>query len=323
MSGRILVADDDADIRLLLTTCLELEGFEVIQASDGDEVIEYARRGDTDVLVLDILMPGLSGLEVLERLRADGQTEHLPVLILTALTGTGDLVTGLGAGADDYIRKPFVPSELVARVQSALRRADQQRSRNPLTGLPGNEGILEELQRGLALSRPTALLYVDLDNFKAYNDHYGFLRGDEVLKAVARLLLDIRAESEDEVFVGHVGGDDFVLIGPPKRAESIAATVCTRFDALAPSLYDDADQEQGGIVITDRRGVPQRFGFMALSIGIAVNAHGEFAHPGEFVTVATEMKHVAKIDSSPGSRHARDRRRRDQQRPHSAAHQAG
>jgi GGDEF domain-containing protein len=139
--------------------------------------------------------------------------------------------------------------------------------------------------------------------------------------SVSRLLLDIRAETDDEVFIGHVGGDDFVLIGPPQRAESIAATICTRFDALAPTLYDDADRKQGGIVITDRRGVPQRFGFMALSIGIAINAHGEFAHPGEFVTVATEMKHVAKIDGSPGSRYARDRRRRDQQGPHSVSHQ--
>lgn len=311
MTSRVLVADDDDDIRLLLATTFELEGFNVVEASNGQEAIASARNGDADALVLDILMPGMSGLEVLEHLRSDARTEHIPVLLATALTTPDDAVTGLLAGADDYIRKPFVLPEVVARVRSAIRRADRQRSRNPLTGLPGNDSILDEMHRRLAGGVPTALLYTDLDNFKAYNDHYGFLRGDEALRSVARLLMDVRDEIAEEVFVGHVGGDDFVLMVPPDRAEEIGQHVCTTFDRLAPSLYTESDRAAGGIAVTDRRGQPQRYGIMTLSIGIAVNAHGEFTHPGEFVTVATEMKHVAKRSDTPGSRYSRDRRHRE------------
>lgn len=307
--ARILVADDDEDIRAYLEITLQLAGFEVLLATDGVEALQVARTGHPDVVVLDVMMPNLDGLTALRQMREDPRTSHLPVMLLTAKVQTGDAIIGLDAGADDYLTKPFDPDELVARVRAAMRRADTQRTRNPLTGLPGNESILSKLAQLLAAPGGFALLYVDLDRFKPYNDHYGFLRGDEALMALGSLLQAARDELDDpDAFVGHVGGDDFVVLVRPDLAEPTAQLICARFDGLAPSLYDADDRATGGIEVTDRRGIPQRFELLSLSIGIASTAIGDFAHHGDMVATATGMKSYAKARTSPGSDYRIDRR---------------
>ncbi|TVP68566.1 MAG: response regulator [Nitriliruptor sp.] len=309
MSARILVADDDEDIRAYLEVTLQLAGFEVLLATDGAQALTTARTEHPDVVVLDVMMPNLDGIEALRQMREDPRTSHLPVMLLTARVQTGDAITGLDAGADDYLTKPFDPDELVARVRAAIRRADTQRTRNPLTGLPGNESILTKLAQLLAAPGGFALLYVDLDRFKPFNDHYGFLRGDEALVALGSVLQEVRDELDDpEAFVGHVGGDDFVVLVRPDLAEPTASMICTRFDAIVPSLYDAGDLAAGGIEVTDRRGVPQRFELLSLSIGIASTAIREFGHHGDMVATATEMKRFAKGRSTPGSAYRIDRR---------------
>jgi diguanylate cyclase (GGDEF)-like protein len=309
VTARVLIADDDEDIRAYLEITLGLADFEVVQARDGIEALELARTASPDVVVLDVMMPRMDGIEALRRLRSDARTSHLPVLLLTARVQRRDTIEGLDAGADDYVTKPFDADELLARVRAALRRADQQRTRNPLTGLPGNESILADLSERLEAVRPFALLYVDLDRFKPFNDHYGFLRGDEALRALARLLQDVQDELEDPgTFVGHVGGDDFVMIVAPDDAEATAARICERFDALVPDLYDPQDREVGTIEVADRRGVPQRYGPLSLSVGIASTARRDFAHQGEVVATATEMKRYAKSRSGTGSAYSFDRR---------------
>ncbi len=309
MSARILVADDDEDIRAYLEVTLQLAGFEVLLATDGAEALALARNEHPDVVVLDVMMPNLDGIEALRQMREDPRTSHVPVMLLTARVQTGDAITGLDAGADDYLTKPFDPDELVARVRAAIRRADTQRTRNPLTGLPGNESILARLSHLLATPGGFALLYVDLDRFKPYNDHYGFLRGDEALSALGSMLQAVRDELDDpEAFVGHVGGDDFVVLVRPDLAEHTAQEICRRFDALVPSLYDRADLAAGGIEVTDRQGVVQRFDLLSLSIGIASTAIREFEHHGDMVATATEMKRYAKGRTTPGSAYRIDRR---------------
>lgn len=306
---RVLVVDDDDDIRTVLQMTLEHAGFQVLTAKDGAQAVEMARAELPDAVLLDVMMPRMDGLEALRAIRADARTGPIPVLLVTARTQTPDAVEGLDLGADDYITKPFDNDEVVARVQAAVRRAAQQRSSNPLTGLPGNERITEELSLRVQRDEPTALLYVDLDDFKPYNDHYGFLRGDGVLQQLSRLLLDVAARSgPSRTFVGHVGGDDFVMIADPDEAEELATLVCQQFDKLVPELYDPADVAAGSIEVPDRRGVPQSYGLLSVSIGVATNARRDFDHRGELVTVATEMKRFAKSRRRNGSRYAIDRR---------------
>ena len=310
---RVLIADDDEDIRAFLDLTLGLAGFEVVQARDGVEALEFVHAYSPDVVVLDVMMPRMDGFETLRRLRDDARTSHIPVLVLTAKAQRKDTIEGLDSGADDYVTKPFDADELLARIRSALRRAEQQRTRNPLTGLPGNESILNELSDRIRTCQPFALLYVDLDQFKPFNDHYGFLRGDEALRALANLLRSVQNEAHDpNAFVGHVGGDDFVLIVDPALADVLAATICDLFDELAPSFYDHDDAAAGSIEVADRRGVVQRFGLLSLSIGIASSSLREFAHQGEAVGAATEMKRYAKSRGHGGSNYAFDRRAEDE-----------
>jgi len=307
--ARVLVADDDEDIRVYLEVTLQLAGFEVVLARDGLEALRLARTEHPDVVVLDVMMPQLDGIRALEQLRDDPRTGYLPVMLLTARARTDDAIAGLDRGADDYLAKPFDPDELVARVRAALRRAETQRTRNPLSGLPGNESIVTRLGALLARGASFALLYVDLDSFKPFNDHYGFVRGDEAIRALAGLLQQVRDELDDpEAFVGHVGGDDFVLLVRPDLAALAARRICDRFDRLVPRLYDEDDRAAGSIEVPDRRGVAQRYGLLSLSIGVASTGVREFAHHGAMVATATEMKRYAKSRLAGGSAYAIDRR---------------
>ncbi len=310
MNGRVLVVDDDDDIRAILAVSLGLAGFDVVEARDGVEGLDTAQRMSPDAIVLDVMMPRLDGLSMLEQLRADPRLSHVPVIMLTARAQPGQAAEGLRAGADDYLAKPFDSHELVARIESSIRRADQHRSRNPLTGLPGNEQILTELQRRLERQEPLALLYADLDDFKAYNDYYGFMRGDQALQRLAQVLRTATDElPRDRSFVGHVGGDDFVAVVEPPVAQAVAERVCVLFDELSPLLYDPEDRQAGGIVLADRQGDTRRFGFLTVSVGIATTDRTRYDHHGQMIAVATEMKRYAKRLDADRSSHAMDRRR--------------
>ena len=304
----VLVADDDEDIVRFVEVNLLLEGFEVITAADGEEALDVATESLPDLILLDVMMPRLDGFEVCKRLRDDSRTKHISVIMLTAKSLSADKVVGLTAGADDYIIKPFDPIELVARVKSSLRRSRDLSAVNPLTQLPGNVQVGAEATARIDAGGPFGFIYADLDNFKAFNDHFGFHRGDEAIKLMARCLRESLAEhSSKDGFLGHVGGDDFVVMVTPEVTESIAKDVCKRWDAAAPELYESEDLERGYIDVTDRRNQVHRYPVMTLSIGISTNALRRIDSHQQAAEVATEMAGFAKQDE--GSSFAVDRRR--------------
>ena len=312
MSDVVLIVDDDADIRMFLALTLELNGFDTVEASDGEEGLAKAVAHAPSVILMDVMMPRIDGIEAIRRLRADGRVSHIPVIILTARAQVIDKVEGLTTGADDYITKPFDPEELIARVRATLRRAQQMRTVSPLTGLPGNTRIEQELRRRVDAQQPFALLYADLNQFKEYNDHYGFMRGDEVLRRLAEVIMEVVGELGDaETFVGHIGGDDFVVLTGLERYEEIAHQICARFDATVGTHYDPEDRKRGYIEVLDRQGVVRRFAPVSVSIGIATNEQRSFAHASQPVGVATEMKTFAKQACEGPSNWAVDRRTDD------------
>jgi diguanylate cyclase (GGDEF)-like protein len=316
MMNRVLVVDDDPDIARFIEVNLRTQGFEVHLASDGVEALERAREVLPDLVLVDVMMPRMDGFQVVDRLRSEPRTANVSIIMLTAKALTADKVLGISTGADDYIIKPFDPVELVARVKGTLRRAREMRAMSPLTGLPGNPRIQEELSRRIEAGEQFALLYADLDYFKAYNDHYGFLRGDEALRAVGRIVQDVALETGGtSVFVGHLGGDDFVLVSPVEMAQTLCARIIERCDREIPLLYDDEDRKRGYIEVQNRQGRTERFRPLSISIGVATTERRDFSHPGEAVTVATELKEFAK--RSPGSEYKFDRRTpgRERERP--------
>jgi diguanylate cyclase (GGDEF)-like protein len=304
----ILVVDDDPDIARFVEVNLRSAGYEVSVAGDGEQALDRAFDLRPDLVLLDVMMPRIDGFEVAQRLRRDSRTSNTSIIMLTAKALSSDKVLGLTAGADDYIIKPFDPIELLARVKGVLRRKKEMLNLSPLTGLPGNIRIQDELQRKVEEGRPFALIYCDMNHFKAYNDHYGFVRGDRLIQATARLLQEVTGEFVGaEGFVGHVGGDDFVAVLPPHAAETAARAICERFDREILSFYDRDDLQRGYVEVEDRRSNMQRFPLVSISIGIATTSTRRFFHPGEAVDVATEMKRFAKQQS--GSSFAMDRRR--------------
>ena len=231
MKEQILVVDDDPDILQFVRMNLELEGFEVVTAQGGREALEKAQDRPPELVMLDVMMPEMDGLTVLSKLRSSPATANVPVIVLTAKALAEDRVKGLDLGADDYITKPFELEELVARVRTVLRRAQQMRDLSPLTGLPGNFRISAELEERVRGNRLFSVVNADLDNFKAFNDHYGFMRGDLVIKFTAQATLDAAAECGDQhAFVGHVGGDDFVAVIHPDHVEGFCEGVIKHYD---------------------------------------------------------------------------------------------
>jgi diguanylate cyclase (GGDEF)-like protein len=308
MPETILVVDDDPDIARFVEVNLRSAGYEVSVAGDGEEALAKADELHPDLVLLDVMMPRIDGFEVAQRLRKNPKTANTSIIMLTAKALSTDKVLGLTAGADDYIIKPFDPIELLARVKGTLRRAKEMRNLSPLTGLPGNIRIQEEIERMVSTDKPFAVLYGDLDNFKTYNDQKGFVRGDRLIQATARVIQDAVVEfAGSEGFVGHVGGDDFVIVVPPDVAEDVAKRITERFDEARGEFYDPEDLERGYVRMEDRRGVMQEIPLAAISIGVASSAQRDFAHYGEAVSVATEMKQVAKRDH--GSSFAVDRRK--------------
>jgi diguanylate cyclase (GGDEF)-like protein len=304
----ILVADDDHDVVRYVEVNLRMEGFEVATASDGLETLSAAAELVPDLILLDVMMPEMDGFEVCQRLRKDPKTKHIAIVMLTAKSLSSDRVVGLTAGADDYVIKPFDPAELVARVKLALRRTREMHDVNPLTHLPGNIQIQQELSKRMAAGSEFALLNIDLDNFKAFNDHYGFLRGDEAIKTLARCVREATEEADSgSVFVGHVGGDDFVAMVDPGSASAAAEAIISRWDSQAPGLYDREDAENGYIEVLDRRRKARRVSITTVSVGIASTASRPISGHLEAVEIATEMKSVAK--GRPGSSFAVDRRK--------------
>ena len=302
----MLVVDDDEGIRSVITSALEDAGYQCLQARNGREGVQIARAKLPDLVILDIVMPELSGDEAQRILRHDPRTRYIPVMFVTGQGKSQDKAARLLGGADDYVSKPFAIEELVARVTAALRRSAELRALNPLSGLPGNVAIASEITRRLDGNDGSACMYVDLDHFKEFNDHYGFARGDELIVRLTGLLLGIAAR-HDDVFVGHVGGDDFVLILPETEAPDVAREIVREFDAVAPALYEEADRARGGIVRVDRRGVEVHLPFVTISIGIVSIARPRFRDSVAVSRAAAEVKEIAKRRDE--SSWAMDRRR--------------
>ena len=304
----VLVVDDDEQMLKLVKRVLERAGFECIAIGDGHAAHDAAIDWRPDIIVLDLMLGATTGEEILVELRRDFRTRLIPVVFLTVRSSLKDKVEHLLNGADDYVTKPFIPEELVARLKAVITRATTTRDLNPLTGMSGNSDILREITHRLVAQERFAVLYPDIDAFKSYNDHYGFLRGDDVIKTLSTIILEVlEANPSKRHFAGHVGGDDFVVLTEPSLAEPIADEITRRFDAAVPDLYDLLDRERGWIEYQERNGNKIRAEFVAVSIGIVIAEPGRYTSAAALSSRAAEVKGVAK--RMPGSTWVVDRRR--------------
>lgn len=304
---KILVIDDTELMQRMIRDILKHEGYEVYSAYSGEEGLTKVAAIKPDLIILDIIMPGMSGFDVCRTLRADDGNILTPIIMLTAQVSEDDKLIGLEMGADDYIIKPFNSRELVSRVRNTLVRIDRNRCANPLTGLSGNIEIQSELNRRLANRFPTAVIYCDLDNFKAFNDVYGFARGDSAIRLTADVIRDVvhQAGNRDD-FIGHIGGDDFLIITSPDHYEDICRLIIEDFDSKILSLYHERDSVNKYILTRDRQGQVKKFPVMSISLAVVTNEAGSYENYLQIAEAAAEVKKYVK--SMPGSNYMKDRR---------------
>jgi len=303
---RILTIDDDPDILDVLELTLS-EQYEVFQANNGDEGLRMLQQKNPDLIICDYMMPIMNGREFCKALKKDILLRQIPIIMLTGKGEVHDRIGGIEAGADDYIVKPFDPSELLARIRMILKRTESSLDANPLSHLPGNTSIMEEFQRHIDSNEMFAVGYADLDKFKAYNDVYGFEKGDEVIRETARILIQVvREVGGPAAFVGHIGGDDFVFIMDDKLIDEASKKIVEDFNKKIPEFYSKKDYAAGYISGKDRKGNEEKFGLLAISIGIVSNTSHEISHVAQISEIAAELKKYAK--SVDGSNFVRDKR---------------
>jgi len=236
---KVLVADDDAINRQVLGELLKPD-YMVLLAKNGEQTLERAARHLPDLILLDVMMPDMDGYEVLRRLRADPQTEHISVIFISGLDRPEDEANGLNLGASDYIAKPFNATVVTARVALHLQVVRQRRMLERLAHIDGltelanrrrfDEMFEAEWQRARAGCRPLSLALLDIDCFKQYNDRYGHPAGDRVLRAVARTVASFMRRPVD--LAARYGGEELVLLMPDTFAEQAQHVVASMRQAI-------------------------------------------------------------------------------------------
>lgn len=219
-----------------------------------------------------------------------------------------DFLFSVAEWTDDFFTLEDSVEEACLRVEYALKKFNRIFDNNPLTGLPGNLSISKAIEKVMSSFKKYAIAYVDIDNFKTYNDIYGFTKGDELIKVLAKILTNTVFElSKEDYFVGHIGGDDFIFIVPLEKVEEIAKEVIKRFETLKPSFLDKEDLERGYFLSLNRKGEYCKISLPTISIAIVPVYKDKFKHIGEISSRLAEIKKLLK--TSERSNYLIDRRK--------------
>lgn len=281
--AHIVIVEDDNDISTMLSIYLAAQGYEVKVAARGDDGVELCRKVIPDLILLDIMLPGLDGYEVCRVLRQSTRTKYIPIIFLTQRSERSDRIAGLELGADDYITKPFDIEELKLRIVTALRAHHRLNMTSPVTKLPGGRLIEDEL-RELITKDGWTYLQIKIENFGDFADKYGYLVRDEALKFLAMLLKEVVHEfGTPDDLAGHLGDESFALITHAGDITNLTEPLKHRFNEKALALYDFSDREQEGVLMPDGSIKP----FMKLKIG-GVSSETRFSDIYEIVSSASE-----------------------------------
>ena len=302
---KILIVDESLqDLRIHAST-LRNQGYEVFCARDEDDTLMILESMIPDLFLIDAGMRDLNGYELCRRLKQNSDWRTIPVIFITGDRSSENIDQGYASGGVDYIVKPCHLSEFLSRVRTQIKLHQLVRQNeemqaiaidaNPLTRLPGNNSIQRAIQGALDQNRDVAIVHTDLDNFKAFNDAYGFIIGDDVLIFNAEILQTaLRKICEGQGFLGHIGGDDFVVMLPSEHMLEFGNEVVRRFDEGASSFYNDEDRERGSIVSVDRQGCIGHFPITSISMGGMYLRDYWFTRYVEVAEICAEVKHKAK-----------------------------
>jgi diguanylate cyclase (GGDEF)-like protein len=306
MNKKIIVITKDYEARKLIKKTFFNYKFEIYFFDAIRESLNIIYTEIPDLVIVDTLSDSNVSISIINELKKDPL--FVSMNVITIVPSDFYIESWEDFLVDDYIRVDNLSKDIAMRTFLSLERIERVVATSPLTKLPGNLVIQREIQRRIEQGDIFALAYADIDYFKPFNDRYGFSRGDDVIKMLGRIILNIvREEQYSGSFVGHIGGDDFVYIMSPDQIEDATKKIVEYFNVLIKNFYDDEDLKKGYIDSINREGEKQIYPLMTVSIGITSNRYRRFKHFSEMAEAASAMKAIAKKQKEP--RYAIDRRR--------------
>ena len=305
---RILIVSDNNDLRKTLGFCIDGWGYEVCFDDSLHPEITGMIKVEPDVIIMDFSSGTKSKLEICDMLKSDFSTANVPIIVLVDKESLRKKLLDLRHGVDDYLINPPDPLELRIRIEMALKRSQHSFYANSLTGLPGGIVIEETLKEKIASGKPFVTGHVDIDNFKSFNDKYGYLKGDRVIMQTAYMLgTTIRSMGNKDDFVGHIGGDDFVIITTPEKYNAVCQHFICMFDTIIPVHYYPEDRKRGYIVTKDRMHKLRKLPLMSVTVALVMkNSSRDVKNIIELNERISEVKQYLKTIS--GSKYLADRR---------------
>jgi diguanylate cyclase (GGDEF)-like protein len=306
MVQEIYIIDDDDKLIENLKNMFETEKeykFKGVKTKD----IDIALKNIPSLIIINEDGTGKEILELCKQIRENEDNSITPIIVLGEESEKEHRISILKLNVEYYIVKPIDKDYLYYTIKNIVRLMYMNRRVSPLTGLPGNVQIQTEMKKRLLKKEKFAVIYLDLDNFKAYNDLYGFSKGDEIIKFTARTITkNIHNSDSESSFVGHIGGDDFIAIVSETDYEQICKNIIKEFDEKVLEFFTNEDAQRGFVEVANRRGIIEQFPLTSISIGVVDVDEHRFTNTLEIGEVGAQVKHLAK--TTIGSSFVIDRR---------------
>lgn len=304
---KILIVDRDLDRAGLIEARLTVRGYTIRLVRTSAEAINLVSAAPFDMLLISAKMEPIGDEALVVKIRKIIYSRYIPIVMIVESNDLSGLLRSVQSSFDDFLSMPCDPLTLELRIQLNMIRDEERLLANPLTRLPGNVVIQEVLKKKIQLGEIFSACYIDIDNFKAYNDAYGFERGDVIIRETANLIRDCANEAQSrDAFVGHIGGDDFLVVLHPDNEEPFAKDCIQKFDKMVLQHYSEADRSKGHVRVLNRKGKNERFPVMTVTVAAATSMCRQFVNPGEIAHITSEVKKYLK--TQPGSNYLRDRR---------------
>ena len=307
MYQEIYIIEDNEELSSKIKEILKDEKDYLIKSVETKD-IEEDLKNIPDLIIINEAGISRSLIDICNLIRGFNDNSITPIIVISSEDSKTHKIDVLKNSVEYYINEPIDKDYMYYTIKNIIRLIQMNRRVSPLTGLPGNVQIQVEIKKRLLRKKAFAVLYFDLDNFKEYNDIYGFLKGDEIIKYTAKTILNVIHQNKlENTFVGHIGGDDFIAIIPNSDYNKICQDILANFDNGIEKFFTEDDWDRGYLEVANRKGIIEQFPLTSLSIGVVAAEPGEFANTLEIGEVGAQVKHLAK--TQVGSAYAINKRR--------------
>ena len=276
--------------------------------NDFEQLLTLCQRYDIDVILIAGKGTFIKEIDIVSSIKQNIFLSFIPVILFHPDPDESIVIVAYEQGTEDFIFGDWREKLVEVRIKRVIDRSQRDLSINPSTQLPGPNIIEDEISRQIHSQAEFAVCYADLDNFKAYNDYYGYFYGDKIIRLTARIIKDIVFDVCREGFLGHIAGDDFIYIIPPSEVDFICSKIIEVFDCFIPYRYHEDDRQRGHIIVENRRGEIENFPILTISIAVMINSNGKFTHVGELSKMLADLKKGVKMKE--GSNYMIERRKK-------------